>query len=197
MRPGIPLSASFVLLFSASGLLYGQNPANLTQGEKDKQIIDVLRGTSSLWRDPGEIESLNLLHGASRPEHGPAGKLVFVKEDAAGATPKFEVSDENGVHWKVKLGKEAHRKRPRRDCCGLQDILWIKRIIQSSGSRTETRQRELDLRLCPALSLTVGAVYDVYDRGSSDLSLQGITVSCVFFSRPASTLMARPRVSNL
>ena len=107
MRLRISLSASFALLLSASGLLYGQNPANLTQGEKDKQIIDVLRGTSSLWRDPGEIESLNLLHGASRPEHGLGSQFVFVKEDADGATPKFEVSDENGVHWKVKLGKEA------------------------------------------------------------------------------------------
>jgi hypothetical protein len=82
MRLPIPLSASFVLLWSASGLLYGQ--ANPTQTEKDSQILDVLRGTSSLWRDPGEIESLNLLHGASSPDHGPAGKLVFVKEDLMG-----------------------------------------------------------------------------------------------------------------
>src|SRR5262245_23612506 len=107
MRLRIPLSASFFLLCSASGLLYGEYQANQTQTEKDKQIIDVLRGTSSLWRDPGEIESLNLLYGSSRPEQGPAGKLVFVKEDSVGATPKFEVADENGVHWKVKLGEEA------------------------------------------------------------------------------------------
>src|SRR5262245_19719799 len=107
MRLRIPLSASFAFLCCASGLLYGQDQGNLTQGEKDKQIIDVVKGTSSLWRDPGEIESLNLLHGASSPEHGPADKLVFVKEDIEGATPKFEVTDENGVHWKVKLGKEA------------------------------------------------------------------------------------------
>src|SRR5262245_60648690 len=107
MRLRMPLSASFALLLSASGLLYAQDPANLTQAEKDKQIIDVLKGTSSLWRDPGAIESLNLLHGASGPEHAPACNLVFVKEDTVGATPKFEVKDENGVHWKVKLGKEA------------------------------------------------------------------------------------------
>jgi hypothetical protein len=88
-------------------LLYGQDQANQTQVEKDIQILDVLRGTSSLWRDPGEIESLNLLHGASSPEHAPAGKLVFVKEELDGATPKFEVADDRGVHWKVKLGKEA------------------------------------------------------------------------------------------
>jgi hypothetical protein len=99
----MPLSATFALLCSASSFLYGQYPANQTQAE----IIDILRGTSSIWRDPGEIESLNLLHGTSSPEHGPAGKLVFVKEDTVGATPKFEVEDENGIHWKVKLGKEA------------------------------------------------------------------------------------------
>jgi hypothetical protein len=101
------LSASFALLCSASGLLYGQYPIDQTRAERDKQTIDVLRGTSSLWRNPGDIESLNLLYGASRPEHGPAGQLLFVKEDTVGATPKFEVADENGVHWKVKLGKEA------------------------------------------------------------------------------------------
>jgi hypothetical protein len=103
----IRLSASFALLFSVSGLLYGQSQTNPTQAEKNKQTIAVLTGTSSLWRDPGEIESLNLLHGASSPEHGPGSHLVFVKEDTVGATPKFEVVDEHGVHWKVKLGKEA------------------------------------------------------------------------------------------
>jgi hypothetical protein len=90
-----------------SSLVYGGYQEPQTRAEKDKQIIEALTGVRALWRDPGEIESLNLLAGASRPEHGPAGKLVFVKEDLDGATPKFEVVDANGVHWKAKLGKEA------------------------------------------------------------------------------------------
>src|SRR5689334_18327384 len=108
MRSGLRsfLSASFTLLCFANASLYAgqENPART---ERDKQIIQVLTGTPSLWRDPGDIESLDLLHGGSSAEHAPAGQLKFVKEDAAGATPKFEVVDENGRHWKVKLGKEA------------------------------------------------------------------------------------------
>src|SRR6185436_6974602 len=103
MRSGL---RSFILLCFASVSLYA-GQGNQPQTERDKQIIQVLTGTPSLWRDPGEIESLNLLHGGSSAEHAPAGKLKFVKEDAVGATPKFEVVDENGRHWKAKLGKEA------------------------------------------------------------------------------------------
>ena len=109
MRPRVPkfLPISFAILCFTSGAAYGAQQENPTPTEKDRQIVEILRGTRSLWRDPGNIESLNLLYGAATPEHAPAGKLVFVKEDTAGATPKFEVGDENGVHWKVKLGPEA------------------------------------------------------------------------------------------
>jgi len=67
-------------------------------------------GTSTsapgLWRDRGSIASLNLLYGAGGKEHQPAGKFTFVKEDKQGSAPKFEVVDEQGVHWKAKLGEE-------------------------------------------------------------------------------------------
>jgi hypothetical protein len=74
---------------------------------KQEDIVAALRGTPSLWRDPGDIASLNLIYGAGSPDREPSGTLTFVKEDTAGATPKFEVVDQRGVHWKVKLGKEA------------------------------------------------------------------------------------------
>ena len=101
------LMVSFAFVCFANPSLRGAQQENQAPAERDKQIIEVLKGTPALWRDPGEIESLNLLHGSSSPEHAPAGKLAFVKEDAAGATPKFEVVDAKGVHWKVKMGKEA------------------------------------------------------------------------------------------
>ena len=58
-------------------------------------------------RDRGDIASLNLLYGAGGKEHQPAGKFTFVKEDKQGTSPKFEVVDEQGVRWKVKLGEET------------------------------------------------------------------------------------------
>lgn len=61
-----------------------------------------------VWRDPGDIASLNLFYGAGGKAHAPDpnGKFTFVQEDAAGTSPKFEVTDDQGVKWKVKLGQE-------------------------------------------------------------------------------------------
>jgi len=64
-------------------------------------------GTAALWHDRGDAASLNLLYGAGGKEHRPVGKFTFVKEDKQGTAPKFEVVDEQGVHWKAKLGEET------------------------------------------------------------------------------------------
>ena len=62
-----------------------------------------------IWQDPGDVASLDLLSGsggkALAPD--PAGPFTFVKEDLAGTSPKFEVTDGQGVEWKVKLGAEV------------------------------------------------------------------------------------------
>jgi len=63
--------------------------------------------TEALWRDRGNVASLNMLYGPGGQEHQPAGKFKFVKEDKEGTAPKFEVVDEQGVRWKAKLGDEA------------------------------------------------------------------------------------------
>jgi hypothetical protein len=66
-------------------------------------------GPDMIWRDPGDMASLDLLYGAGGKGHAPdpAGAFTFVKEDAEGTSPKFEVTDELGVEWKVKLGPES------------------------------------------------------------------------------------------
>ena len=63
--------------------------------------------TSALWRDRGNIASLNLQYGPGGKEHLPAGQFTFVKEDKQGTSPKFEVVDQQRVHWKAKLGEET------------------------------------------------------------------------------------------
>jgi len=63
--------------------------------------------SGGLWRDRVNIGSLNLLYGPGGKEHLPAGKFTFVKEDKEGTAPKFEIVDEQGVHWKAKLGEET------------------------------------------------------------------------------------------
>jgi len=60
-----------------------------------------------LWRSPGDIRSRNLFFGPGGEAHAPRANFTFVKEDLEGTNPKFDVHDENGVKWKVKLGAEA------------------------------------------------------------------------------------------
>lgn len=60
-----------------------------------------------LWRDPADIASRNLLDGPGGKEHEPHPPFTFEKEDMEGSNPKFDVRDQDGVKWKVKLGAEA------------------------------------------------------------------------------------------
>ncbi|HTB18648.1 MAG TPA: hypothetical protein VK708_11055 [Bryobacteraceae bacterium] len=62
---------------------------------------------TELWREPQDIRSENLFYGAGGKEHEPHGPFTFVKEDLDGTNPKYDVRDENGVKWKIKLGPEA------------------------------------------------------------------------------------------
>jgi hypothetical protein len=101
------LTVTLTMLALTSIFVYAEYQEPVTPEARQKEIVASLRAIPSLWRDPGEIESLNLIYGAGSPEREPAGTLTFVKEDSAGATPKFEVVDQRGVHWKVKLGEEA------------------------------------------------------------------------------------------
>src|SRR5438105_8739895 len=62
-----------------------------------------------IWRDPGRMATLNLLYGAGMKKHAPdpKGTFTFVKEDTLGTSPKFDITDQQGVEWKVKLGEET------------------------------------------------------------------------------------------
>jgi len=84
--------------------------ASLTAQKKDKnkEKINAANLPGVILRDPGDVASLNLLYGAGGKEHAPDpnGKYTFVKEDSQGTSPKFEVKDDQGVEWKVKLGEE-------------------------------------------------------------------------------------------
>src|SRR5215469_15144797 len=66
-----------------------------------------LSGPAVLWRQPDDIASRNLFYGPGGEEDAPHSAFTFVKEDLSGTSPKFDVRDENGVKWRVKLGVEA------------------------------------------------------------------------------------------
>ncbi|MDP2998831.1 MAG: hypothetical protein Q8N47_15195 [Bryobacterales bacterium] len=60
-----------------------------------------------LWRDQSDLAALNVLDGPGGKTRAPGSNFKFLKESKSGTAPKFEVEDENGVTWKVKLGPEA------------------------------------------------------------------------------------------
>jgi hypothetical protein len=65
------------------------------------------KSTAALWRDRGDVSALNFLDGPGRKEHQPGTNLKFIEESKSGTAPKFDVEDENGARWKVKLGPEV------------------------------------------------------------------------------------------
>ena len=62
-----------------------------------------------IWRDPGDVASLDLTYGAGGRANAPSptGTFTFVQEDGSASSPKFEVVDDRGVTWKVKLAPES------------------------------------------------------------------------------------------
>jgi hypothetical protein len=84
-------------------LLFLTLSASLTaqKKDKDKEKGNAANLPEAMWRDPGEVASLNLLYGVGGKEHAPDpnGKFTFVKEDAQGTSPKFDVTDVQGVLW--------------------------------------------------------------------------------------------------
>jgi hypothetical protein len=60
-----------------------------------------------IWQNPGDISSRNLLYGSGGEKGRPDSSVTFEKEDTEGSNPKFDVHDQDGEKWKVKLGVEA------------------------------------------------------------------------------------------
>jgi hypothetical protein len=63
--------------------------------------------TAALWRDRGDVATLDLLDGPGGKEHQPGTNFKFIEESKGGSSPKFDVEDENGTKWRVKLGHEV------------------------------------------------------------------------------------------
>jgi hypothetical protein len=82
----------------------------LAAGKKKQDTQDKIMPGSHpavLWREPGDIASRNLFYGPGGQSHVPQGTFTFKEEDTAGTSPKFDVKDQDGVTWRVKMGPEA------------------------------------------------------------------------------------------
>jgi len=101
----ILLALLTLLLIGSPGAGAGKrkSPAG---GERDRAAA-AANGQALIWRQPENISSRDLFWGPGGKEHAPRGVFTFVKEDMNGTNPKFDVTDQDGVRWKVKMGVEA------------------------------------------------------------------------------------------
>ncbi len=60
-----------------------------------------------LWRDPGDVEHLDLAAGPGGRDYIPAAPYRFVEEHASGTQPCVSVNDVRGRRWRVKWGQEV------------------------------------------------------------------------------------------
>lgn len=58
----------------------------------------------AIWRDPGDIGTLDLAAGPGQPPHPP---FQFIEEHLTGSQPTVGVRDVNGREWRVKWGSEV------------------------------------------------------------------------------------------
>jgi hypothetical protein len=98
----IKIAAIFLLLIS-TGVLAAQKKTN--KSEDGKTLFNT---AELIWRDPGDISTLDLIHGVGGLADAPDPNAVytFVEEDMNGTSPKVRVKDEKGVEWKLKMGAE-------------------------------------------------------------------------------------------
>jgi hypothetical protein len=94
------LVAIFLASVSAEEPAKGNKPKEQATGIKAE-------GPAVLWRYPTDIAVRNLYYGPGGKKDEPTGSFVFQKEDLGGSSPKFDVVDEQGVKWRVKMGDEA------------------------------------------------------------------------------------------
>jgi hypothetical protein len=84
-----------------------QKQAKIEKEEKAAQ--KAANAPPAIWTDPGDVSTLDLFYGAGGKDHSPDpnARYKFDKEDMNGTNPKFDVVDDQGVHWKVKMGEES------------------------------------------------------------------------------------------
>jgi hypothetical protein len=111
-------------------------------GEMPAAVAAIGQSNAILWKDPTDIASRNLYYGPGGEENQPKEPLYFVKEDMKGTNPKFDVRDQAGTKWKVKLGIEA---RPETVATRL---LWAVGFISNENYfLAESKVNDLPARL--------------------------------------------------
>jgi hypothetical protein len=70
---------------------------------------DIADARNVLWKEPTDIESLDLFNGPGGADGAPdpKGKFTFIDRSQSGTSEKINVDDDRGRKWQVKFGAEA------------------------------------------------------------------------------------------
>jgi hypothetical protein len=116
-RPTKNWQSVLLILSALSGLtvLLAETPSNSPNDHNQAdgksatfaKRAGLAHGLPVLWREPQDVDRRDLFYGPGGEEHQPRGTFTFVDEDLDGSNPKFNVRDDAGMKWKIKLGAEA------------------------------------------------------------------------------------------
>ena len=100
-RVKFPLALGLLFLMSA-GPSVGEDAKKAPPAKDNSQNLPGV-----LWVQPANISARDLFYGPGGKDHEPHTTFTFLREDLNGTNPKFDVRDESGTKWRVKLGAEA------------------------------------------------------------------------------------------
>jgi hypothetical protein len=104
----MPIIGVSKLFLASAAVLTMSCPSFGAPAKSEKANVQAISdGPAVLWRDPVDIASRDLYYGPGGKRHEPKGPFMFDKEDMKGSNPKFDVVDQDGVKWTVKMGDEA------------------------------------------------------------------------------------------
>lgn len=102
-----PERAKLLLVLGLAFLTWA-NPSVAEGRKTNHQARDAAENTPAvLWVPPADIATRDLFYGPGGKDHQPHTTFTFLREDLNGTNPKFDVRDESGTKWRVKLGAEA------------------------------------------------------------------------------------------
>ena len=106
MPKQIKTALTFVLTL-AFALSLALPAAAFQKKDKKEKEKPMPQGTPVLWRDPGDVSSLDLLAGPGGDVKPDLSRLTFIREEKGGYSKKYRVRDAQGRVWVAKIGKEA------------------------------------------------------------------------------------------
>ncbi|HKT81079.1 MAG TPA: hypothetical protein VJP86_12720 [Vicinamibacterales bacterium] len=96
------------LVLAAALLTTGVASDGCSYALRNTSISNARPPLSELWINPSDLQRRDLFTGEVRLGPRPGERVFeFVREDTTGASPGYDVRDDRGVEWSVKLGVEA------------------------------------------------------------------------------------------